>query len=435
MAEVREYVIFLILWLISTILIGAFFKKRSSPRLPPGPPALPIIGHLHLLGPKPHQSFAKLSSRYGPLVHLYLGSVPCVVASSPEICKELLKTCESSFLDRPQTVVTHDVTYGNKDFTFAPYGDYWRFVKKLFMSQLLGGQTLDLLQPVRRDEVKCLIDFLLVKANAGESVDMGSEFTRMANNLISRMVMSRRCSEDEKDAGEVRKLVQDITELTGKFNVSDYIRFCKNLDLQGIRKRLKVLHDRLDRMIEKIIDEHEDERRELKQRSKEGEVGKDLLHILLDTAEDESSEMKLTRENIKAFIVSLNHRCNPRIFDFLAHLAYSHHSTPSNIKRSSPHLPPRPLALAIIGHLHPLGPLPPHQEFATILSRYGPLVHLYLGSVPCILASSDAIGKEFVIKLAHVPSLLFRPSPLAPLLLTGWLGPSLFGPLDPHPAH
>ncbi|KAL0404972.1 UNVERIFIED_CONTAM: cytochrome [Sesamum radiatum] len=305
MAEVREYLIFLIIGLISAILFRAFVKKRSSPRLPPSPLALPIIGHLHLIGPIPHQSFAKLSSRYGPLIHLYLGSVSCVVASSPEICKELLKTCESSFLDRPHTVVSINTTYGSKDLTFAPFGDYWRFVKKLCMSQLLGGQTLDLLLPVRRDEMKYLIDFLLVKANAGESVDIRSETMRMSNNLISRMVMSRRCSEDAKEAREVKRVVEDITELTGKFNLSDYIWFCKNLDLQEYEKRWNVLADRLDGMLEKIIDEHRDERRKLKQSSKEGEVTKDLVHILLDIAEDESSEMKLTRENIKGLVVDL----------------------------------------------------------------------------------------------------------------------------------
>lgn len=305
MAEVQEYMIFLLISLISVVLLRAFLKKRSFPRLPPSPLALPIIGHLHLLGPIAHQAFAKISSRYGPLIHVYLGSVPCVVASSPEICKEILKTHEVSFLGRPKTVVSDYVTYGSQDFTFAPYGDYWRFMKKLCVSQLLGGQTLDMQQPIRRDEMKYLIEFLLEKAKAGESVNMGSEFTRMANNLISRMVMSQRCSEDEKEAVEVRRLVLEINELTGKFNLSDYIWFCKNLDLQGIKKRLKVLHHRLDVMIEKIIDEHQKERRNLKQRNKEGEVAKDLLHILLDIAEDESSEKKLTRENIKAFIVDL----------------------------------------------------------------------------------------------------------------------------------
>ncbi|KAK4413002.1 cytochrome [Sesamum alatum] len=303
MAEVQEYMIFLFISLISIILLRAFLKKRSSPRLPPSPLALPIIGHLHLLGPIAHQAFAKVSSRYGPLIHLYLGSVPCVVASSPETCKELLKTCESSFLGRPKTFVSDYVTYGSQDFTFAPYGDYWRFMKKLCMTQLLGGQTLDLLQPFRRDEMKYLIDFLLVKAKAGEPVDMGSEFTRMANNLISTMVMSRRCSEDEKEAVEVRRLILEINELTGKFNLSDFIWLCKNLDLQGIKKRLKALHGMLDVMIEKIMDEHQKERRKMKQ---EGRAAKDLLYILLDIAEDESSEMKLTRENIKAFIVVIN---------------------------------------------------------------------------------------------------------------------------------
>ncbi|KAL0383721.1 UNVERIFIED_CONTAM: cytochrome [Sesamum calycinum] len=246
MAEVQEYTIFVLISLISIILLRAFLKKRSSPRLPPSPLALPIIGHLHLLGPIAHQAFAKISKRYGPLIHVYLGSVPCVVASSPEICKELLKTQEASFLGRPKTVVSDYVTYGSQDFTFAPYGEYWRFMKKLCVSQLLGGQTLDMQQPIRRDEMKYLIDFLLAKAKAGESVNMGSEFTRMANNLISRMVMSQRCSEDEKEAVEVRRLVLEINELTGKFNLSDYIWFCRNLDVQGIKKRLKVLHHRLD---------------------------------------------------------------------------------------------------------------------------------------------------------------------------------------------
>ncbi|KAI3471556.1 hypothetical protein Pfo_028206 [Paulownia fortunei] len=115
--------------------------------------------------------------------------------------------------------------------------------------------------------------------------------------------MSERCSGGENEAGEVRKLVQATAELTGKFNISDYIWFCKNLDLQGFGKRLKEIRDRFDEIMEKIIDEHQSQRRKLKQKS--GEVLKDLLDILLDIAEDGTSEMKLTRENIKAFILDL----------------------------------------------------------------------------------------------------------------------------------
>ncbi|KAK9109118.1 hypothetical protein Sjap_017178 [Stephania japonica] len=75
------------------------------------------------------------------------------------------------------------------------------------------------------------------------------------------MTMSRRCSESENEAEEMKELVEDFLELVGKFNLSDYIWFCKNLDLQGIRKRFEEAHAKYDRMIEKIIKEREEARK------------------------------------------------------------------------------------------------------------------------------------------------------------------------------
>ncbi|KAK4485389.1 hypothetical protein RD792_008028 [Penstemon davidsonii] len=220
------------------------------------------------------------------------------------MAKEVLKTNEISFSDRPQTLATDYLSYGSKDFSFAPYGPYWKFMKKLCMSQLLGGQTLDILEPIRRDEVNTFLRFMYEKAKVGLSVDVGSELIRMTNNVISRMLMSERCSGDGSESGElVRKLIRDFAEVSGKFNLSDYIWFCKNLDLQGFGKRLKEVRDRFDEMMKRIIDEHECERRN-KGKLKDGIV-KDLLDILLDISEDEKSEMKLTRENIKAFIMDI----------------------------------------------------------------------------------------------------------------------------------
>ncbi|CAA2974435.1 cytochrome P450 93A3-like [Olea europaea subsp. europaea] len=305
MAEFQDYVIYFLVWLISTVLIRIFLKKQSTSGLPPSPLALPVIGHLHLLAPIPHQALAKLSQRYGPLIHLFLGSVPCVVASSPEMAKEFLKTYESSYSNRPQIFAVDYLTYGSQDFSFAPYGPYWKFMKKLCMSELLGGQTLELLLPVRRSEMRSFIEFLSSKASAGKSVDIGGELIRLANNVISRMIMSERCSEDEDEAGDVRKLVQEIAELTGRFNLTDFIWFCKNLDLQGFRKRLKEVRGRFDSMMERIIDEHQNSGRKLKLENEEGEGVKDLLDILLNISANEISEMSLTRENIKAFILDI----------------------------------------------------------------------------------------------------------------------------------
>lgn len=234
-------------------------------------------------------------------MQIWLGSVPCVVASSAEMAKEFLKTHDYSFSDRPTSAAVDYLTYGSQDFSFAPYGPYWKFMKKLCMSELLGGRTLDLLLPVRRDEIRRFLKLLSQKAEAGEEVDVGAELLRVTNNVISRMLMSVRCCEDEDEAGGVRMLVKETAELTGKFNLSDFIWFCKNLDLQGFKKRLQDVRDRFDEMMEKIIHDHIEAKRKRQQNSAGDEVVKDLLDILLDIAEDESSEMKLTRENIKAF--------------------------------------------------------------------------------------------------------------------------------------
>ncbi|KAL6145291.1 PREDICTED: cytochrome P450 93A3-like [Fragaria vesca subsp. vesca] len=303
--DFQGYIILFLVWLVSTILVRTILAKfRTNSRLPPSPMALPIIGHLHLLAPIPHQALHKLSNRLGPLVHIFLGSVPCVVVSSPEMAKEFLKTHEASFSNRPHMAAVDYLTYGSADFSFAPYGPYWKFMKKLCMSELLGGRTLDQLLPVRREEMTSFIDLMLNKAKANEAVDVGAELMNVTNNIISRMLMGQGCSASEKEADEVRKLVKAVAELTGKFNLSDFIWFCKNLDLQGFGKNLKKVRDQFDTMMERIIKEHQEALKKKKVAESDGYV-KDLLDILLDISEDETSEIRLTRENIKAFILDI----------------------------------------------------------------------------------------------------------------------------------
>lgn len=221
------------------------------------------------------------------------------------MAKEFLKTHENSFSNRPNSAVVDYITYGSQDFSFAPYGPYWKFMKKLCMSELLGGRTLDLLLPDRRDEIARFMELLSRKSKAGEAVDVGAELIRLANNVVSRMAMSRRCSENENEAGDIKTIIHEIAELTGKFNVSDFIWFCKNLDLQGFKKRIRDVAERFDVMIEKIIEEHQEKRMKRQQNNDAGQHMKDLLDILLDISEDESSDIRLTRENIKAFILDI----------------------------------------------------------------------------------------------------------------------------------
>ncbi|MFS7932335.1 putative 3,9-dihydroxypterocarpan 6A-monooxygenase [Helianthus anomalus] len=130
--------------------------RKECSHLPPAPFHLPIIGHLHLLGPVPHQVLHKLYNRHAPLFQLFLGSTPCVVASSPEIAKEIFKTHDIAFSDRPPNIIVDYFTYGGKGLIFGRYGASWKFLKKIIVSQRFNGKTLDYLYSIRRDEITIL---------------------------------------------------------------------------------------------------------------------------------------------------------------------------------------------------------------------------------------------------------------------------------------
>ncbi|KAJ0111614.1 hypothetical protein Patl1_01392 [Pistacia atlantica] len=222
-----------------------------------------------------------------------------------KLAKEILKTNETKFLNRPKMANLDYLTYGSSDFATVHYGPYWKFMKKLCMNQLLGGRRLDQLRPIRQEETRRFLMLMLKKAEASERVNFGGELMRLTNNIITRMTLGQRCSDNEDEAGEVRKLVQELTQLGAKFNLSDTIWFCKKLDLQGFRRKLEDARKRYDVMMERIMKEHEESRKKRKQMGDEGDSERDLLDVLFHTFEDKNAEMRLTRANIKAFIMYL----------------------------------------------------------------------------------------------------------------------------------
>ena len=179
-------------------------------------------------------------------------------------------------------------------------------MKKLSMTKLLGVQTLEKFVPVMREERHLFLQTLLGKAEAGEAVDVKKEIMRLTNNLITKMIMRHRCSESEDDATEVKELMTEMMKLIGSFNLSDFVWFCKNLDLQGFKKRVKEARARFDAIMERVMKAREEERRKKRDMNDAGVAMNDFLDILLDIMENEKEEMRLTRENVKGIILVIN---------------------------------------------------------------------------------------------------------------------------------
>ena len=67
---------------------------------------------------------------------MQLGQVPTIVVSSAEMAKEVMKTHDSVFCNRPELMVAKEVFYDCKDIGLAPYGEYWRQVRKISTLEL-----------------------------------------------------------------------------------------------------------------------------------------------------------------------------------------------------------------------------------------------------------------------------------------------------------
>ncbi|KAF8007166.1 hypothetical protein BT93_K1231 [Corymbia citriodora subsp. variegata] len=293
---------FLTALLVHSIIKACFFKlkPRSKVPPPPSPPSLPFLGHLHLIGPVLPKSFQALARTYGPLMRLQLGASSCVVASSSSMAREVFKTQELNFLSRPEFGSSEHFIYRGSRFITAPYGDYWRFMKKLSMTRLLNVPQLNKFLDVRAEEVKRLVQSVMENTRGGKASDLSKELSKFTNNVICRMVMSTRCSGTTNDAEKINKLVRTCLALAGKLSVGNVLGPVRLLDFSGNGKKLEAALWEFDRIVEQIMKEHEE-----KLINKSATDRRDLMDILLETHNDSNAEMKITRKDMKSFVLDL----------------------------------------------------------------------------------------------------------------------------------
>ena len=139
-------------------------KNKSNIQIPPGPWKLPLLGNLHQLiaasrsSPSPiHHILLHLSLKYGPLMHLQIGQLSTIVVSSPDMAEQIMKTHDLAFVHRSHVSSSEVFTYGYTNVAFAPYGDYWRQMKKICTLELLSVKRVQSFSSVRQHEVLYIV--------------------------------------------------------------------------------------------------------------------------------------------------------------------------------------------------------------------------------------------------------------------------------------
>ncbi|WVZ77583.1 hypothetical protein U9M48_025436 [Paspalum notatum var. saurae] len=295
------------LLLLLLLLVPLFFllsTRRRAPnaqRLPPGPWALPVIGHLHHLAARglPHRAMRDLARRHGPhLMLLRFGEVPVVVASSPAAAREVMRTHDAAFASRPMSPMSRLWFQGADGILFAPCGDAWRQLRRVCTQELLSARRVQAFRPVREDELRRLLHSVAA-ASGRRPVNLTESFkTYIADSTVRAIIGSRRL----RDRDAYLRMLKGLFAIMPGMSLPDLFPSSRLAMLLSRAPASILAYRRSMRLImDGIIQEHRDRT----PAAADDDDEEDFVDVLLRLQKEADSQFPLTTENIKTVMLDI----------------------------------------------------------------------------------------------------------------------------------
>lgn len=254
---------FLCVTLLLLVTLIKLFSPKDKRKLPPSPvPAIPVLGHLHLLKFPLHRTYQKLADKLGPIFSLRLGNRLMVVVSSPEIVDECFTANDVVLANRPQLIVGRYVGYNYTSLVSSPYGDHWRNLRRLTTVEVFSAARLNAFKSIRHDEIRLLLGKLCRTSYQDfAKVELRSLLSEVTFNNIMRMVAGKRYfGGEEEDGGggeakQFRELIEEVFTYGGVSNPADFFPVLRWIDYKGFQKKLTRVSGRMDAFLQRLIDE------------------------------------------------------------------------------------------------------------------------------------------------------------------------------------
>ncbi|KAF5792629.1 putative flavonoid 3'-monooxygenase [Helianthus annuus] len=242
-------------------LAWALSKPRPKTAIP-GPSGIPLLGLLFAFTSSlTHRTLAKLSTAFNakPLMAFSVGLTRFVISSSPDTAKEILNS--SDFADRPIKESAYELLF-HRAMGFAPYGDYWRSLRRISATHLFSPKRVAGFGVFRETIGLKMVGQVLstMEQNGVVEVKKILHFGSLNNVMMSVFGRLYDFGENGGEGCELEELVSEGYELLGIFNWSDHFPVVSWFDLQGVRKRCRKLVSKVNVFVKEIIMQHREKR-------------------------------------------------------------------------------------------------------------------------------------------------------------------------------
>ncbi|RDX75604.1 Cytochrome P450 78A3, partial [Mucuna pruriens] len=242
----------------------------SDNKMIPGPKGYPIIGSMNLMASLAHHRIAAAAKacKATRLMGFSLGDTRVIVTCNHDVAKEILTS--SVFADRPVKESAYSLMF-NRAIGFAPYGVYWRTLRRIAATHLFCPKQIKASELQRAEIATQMIDSF---RNRRGDLSLRQVLKKASLNNMMWSVFGQRYRVDETNSGmeELSRLVEQGYDLLGTLNWGDHIPFLKDLDLQKIRFTCSKLVPKVNRFVGSIIADH---------RADTTQTNRDFVHVLL----------------------------------------------------------------------------------------------------------------------------------------------------------
>ncbi|KAF8413385.1 hypothetical protein HHK36_001366 [Tetracentron sinense] len=245
-------------------------RKGPKPKLIPGPRGFLVLGSMSLMASLAHRRLAAAAESCGAkrLMAFSLGETRVIITCNPDVAKEILNN--SVFADRPVKDSAHSLMF-NRAIGFAPYGVYWRTLRRIAAIHLFSPKQINGSESQRSEIAAQIVS--IFGARSGEIL-VRDTLKRASLNNMMYSVFGRKyeLGSSINETDELSELVEEGYELLGKLNWSDHLPWLAGFDPQNIRFRCSKLVPKVYRFVNRIIAQH---------KTQPGERNRDFVDVLL----------------------------------------------------------------------------------------------------------------------------------------------------------